>query len=110
MPVHVVNEYCHPTRSFVPVPAFTEEALVRSMKLYGDQGNWFMAVYNGGKLGEKFGIVRYNMGVAMRGKAEPGRVVKGDAEAIQSLWKVRQLQLEGLKSELPLRKSIVVKR
>ena len=50
LPVHVVNQYCHPTRSFSPCPNFQEEsALPRSRKT--DVGDWFTCEYNGGKLG-----------------------------------------------------------
>jgi hypothetical protein len=34
MPVHVVNEYCHPGRSFYPRPAFNEADLPRNVRFY----------------------------------------------------------------------------
>jgi hypothetical protein len=34
LPVHVVNEYCHPDRSFSTRPEFNEEALSRSLGFY----------------------------------------------------------------------------
>jgi hypothetical protein len=34
MPVHVVNEYCHPGRSFYPLPAFNETDLPRKVRFY----------------------------------------------------------------------------
>jgi hypothetical protein len=39
MPVHVVNEYCHPVRSFAPRPEFNEEALPRSLIFYNYNTN-----------------------------------------------------------------------
>lgn len=36
IPVHVVNEYCHPDRSFNPIPEFNEEILPRKTRFY----NW----------------------------------------------------------------------
>ena len=34
LPVHVLNEYCHPDRSFSPPPEFNEETLPRSVSFY----------------------------------------------------------------------------
>ena len=34
MPVHVLNEYCHPDRSFNPRPEFNEERLPRNIRFY----------------------------------------------------------------------------
>ncbi len=56
LPAHVIHEYCHEDRSFDPCPTFIEPTLPRTRKI--DEGEWFTAVYNGGKLGEKFGIYR----------------------------------------------------
>ncbi len=50
IPVHVINEYCHPNRPFDPCPDFTQSsALPRTRKI--EEGEWF-ACYNGGALGE----------------------------------------------------------
>ncbi len=57
IPVHVVNEYCHPTRSFYPRPDFNNDvALPRSRAT--KQGEWFSLSYNGGLLGEKSAVQR----------------------------------------------------
>ena len=57
LPAHVVNEYCHPQRSFEKCPDFTQGAeLPRTRKT--DEGEWFTATYNGGQLGEKFAVLR----------------------------------------------------
>jgi len=45
MPVHVVNEYCHPDRSFYPRPEFNEEALPRSLRFYNDNTNSEQALF-----------------------------------------------------------------
>jgi serine/threonine protein kinase len=50
LPVHVINQYCHPQRSFRPTPSFTEPTLPRSRKT--DEGEWFTVRYNHGTLGE----------------------------------------------------------
>jgi ankyrin repeat protein len=58
LPVHVVNQYCHPTRSFSPCPNFNDQTqLPRSRKT--DEGDWFTCEYNGGKLGKNcFALAR----------------------------------------------------
>jgi hypothetical protein len=65
LPAHVINEYCHPDRSFSPIPDFTLGHLPRvrtvldSMFLERqDQNDWFSAVYKGGKLGTSFAYSR----------------------------------------------------
>jgi hypothetical protein len=42
MPIHVINEYCHPDRSFAPKPDFNEQSLPRSIKFY-NFNNWTLA-------------------------------------------------------------------
>jgi hypothetical protein len=58
LPVHVVNQYCHPKRSFYPCPDFNDQSpLPRSRET--DEGEWFTCTYNGGKLGKNcFASVR----------------------------------------------------
>ena len=45
LPAHVVNEYCHPSRSFDPTPQFNEDRLPRSLEFYQDTNTtiafWF---------------------------------------------------------------------
>ena len=45
LPVHVVNEYCHPDRSFSPRPEFNEEALPRSLIFYNYNTNSEQALF-----------------------------------------------------------------
>src|SRR5262249_26077416 len=48
---HVVNQYCHPSRSFYPCPNFKDQSpLSRSRKT--DKGEWFTFTYNGCKIGK----------------------------------------------------------
>ena len=56
LPAHVLNEYCHPSRSFNPCPDFKTGPLPRTRQT--DEGEWFTTSYNGGKLGEKFAVCR----------------------------------------------------
>ena len=57
LPAHVINEYCHPTRSFDPCPNFKDSAaLPRTRKV--NEGEWFTASYNSGTLGVKFACAR----------------------------------------------------
>jgi len=77
LPAHMINEYCHPTRSFSPCPNFREmAALPRTREVDGEE--WFTAIYNGGKLGEKFAIYR-----------GPGRAraLTEDFQGVRGVWK-----------------------
>jgi len=55
LPAHVVNEYCHPTRPFDPLPSFIDkkEPLPRT-RCIKDKGDWFTV----GRLGNKFAVAR----------------------------------------------------
>jgi hypothetical protein len=77
LPAHAINEYCRLDRSFDPTPNFLEVNLPRSMKLHGNQGFWFTAEYDGGKLGVKFGVHRSSScgAVARRECGSAGQLV-----------------------------------
>jgi hypothetical protein len=105
LPAHAINEYCRPDRSFDPTPNFLEVNLPRSMKLYRDQGFWFTAEYNGGKIGVKFGVLRSSIVSASVGSDisrvyEWARASVIDHRAACALRKARHLQREELVSNL----------
>jgi hypothetical protein len=98
LPAHIVQEYCHPSRSFVPCPLYEEAEFPREMKTA--VGSWLTAIYNGGKLGEKFAYTRYNWARPHgydRSFVKDG--LRSDAKALQNLWQKRLQQLESLKAE-----------
>ena len=114
LPVHVVNEYCHPTRLFYPCSEFKEDVLLRSRSYklwdyfeskYVDR-DWFTFQYDGGKVGDSFAYARgasvlveavgKNVSTALQGWA----VVARDRQSIQTLSKIRIQQLELLSSQL----------
>lgn len=100
LPVHIVNEYCHPTRGFCPCPRFDEAELRRSRRC--NKGDWFSCEFNGGGLGETFAIQR-SPGSVCAAKAMTNPIayyVAQDLQALQSLWKIRQQQFGNLKIEL----------
>ncbi len=123
LPAHVINEYCHPTRSFSPLPNFRDAApLPRTRRV--DEGEWFTAQYNGGKLGDKFAIYRGNSrrcgsedGIA-RGRTSIGSMGEGgtvwpdgnvrcsyrsvscDRESVRGLHDTRAAQREELITQL----------
>ncbi|HQW57562.1 MAG TPA: protein kinase [Gammaproteobacteria bacterium] len=68
LPAHIINEYCHPTRPFYPVPNFKKAAVLPRSRTI-DEGEWFTASYKGGKLGDTFGYFRGS------GRAAVGRGV-----------------------------------
>ena len=107
LPAHVVNEYCRPDRSFDPVPDFTKGNLPRVRTVYVNKPDdeWFSVVYNGGKIGNTFAAVRAGGGfVAI---VEWWLCVL-DHAATQKLMKSRELQLQGLKSDLLFQNNPVV--
>ena len=63
LPVHVVNEYCRPDRSFYPLPAFNEDKLPRVLTCYnfnmGSDVQLFPLVVSGySVLGVDFAVIR----------------------------------------------------
>lgn len=117
LPVHVVNEYCHRTRSFDPCPDFEEETLPRSRKIVvgyvgiDDEEEWYTAKYDGSFLGDSFAIVRGDKQDALATWWPEGAgwlcqwLVVGnchevDHKALQALSQTRTQQLEGLKAWL----------
>ena len=62
LPMHVINEYCHPTRAFDPCPDFTKlEKNSAWRKCNVDDGEWFTAKFNDGPLGIGFSAARGKM-------------------------------------------------
>ena len=63
MPVHVLNEYCYPDRSFSPPPEFNEETLPRSVSFYNyntsrEQALFPLVVSDTAGLGIEFALIR----------------------------------------------------
>ncbi len=56
LPAHAINEICRPDRSFYITPDFEKLGLPRTRQT--DKGEWFSATYDGGRLGEKWAVVR----------------------------------------------------
>lgn len=100
LPAHVINEYCHPTRSFYPLPNFKDAAaLPRSRTI--DEGEWFTAEYFGGKLGEKFAWVRCGGALGWGAADEMSELlVAFDHQAVRVLTSTRTAQREELIAEL----------
>jgi chemotaxis protein histidine kinase CheA len=101
LPAHVINEYCRPDRAFYPVPNFNQEGLPRVRTVEGKAGgdvcDVYTQQYNGGALGEKWGVSREGRDVAawyssfMRTK---------DGRAISALSEARRQQQQLLIKEL----------
>ncbi len=106
LPAHVINEYCRPDRSFFPCPDFQEVTLPRTRKI--DGGEWFSAVYNGGKLGDKFACFRgmQMQHVEVAGGTGGGNLFEvlcvcfSDACAVEKLTKTRVQELDVLYTQL----------
>jgi len=102
LPAHVINEYCHPTRPFYPSPNFKDAvALPRSRTI--DEGEWLTASYNGGKLGERFGVLRgtgVSCGCVVRAAGGGAPLSFLDQESVTLLTSIRTAQREALIAEL----------
>jgi ankyrin repeat protein len=109
-PAHIVNEYCHPTRPFCPIPNFKDpSSLPRSRTIVG--GEWFTAQYKGGRLGDNFAVYRGGWE-----KGEPKTTVglwslvatngEDDLKSVRELALTRENQREQLIVEL--RDSIIL--
>jgi len=106
LPAHVINEYCHPTRSFNPCPDFTKlEPNGTWRTRQTDKGEWFTAQYNDGSLGVKFAVARgaYSRPFAMRWgihERETNIKTKLDHAGVRALYDARTQQRSRLLTEL----------
>ena len=100
VPVHVINEYCHPERSFAPCPEFNERTLPRAATYYSfitdrDEQLFPLVVSDSEGLGVDFSLFR---GAGARGLGPLRRVWRGDAAsdlaAISRLDEVRTAELK----------------
>lgn len=108
MPVHVVNEYCRPDRSFYPRPAFNEANLPRVVKFYNCMANaaqhlFPLVISDTAGLGVDFALTHVRgvcwPGVAgsVRGPdgllAQGGRAAGFDLAAVSHLDEMRTVDL-----------------
>jgi hypothetical protein len=112
LPVHVVNEYFHPHRSFNPKPTFNEETLPRNLTFYnyitGVTSTLFpLVVSDSAGLGVNFALIRSftNSARAVSGEwwSAPNHTHSVcDLEAVMHLDKVRTAELsQSLKNLQP---------
>ena len=101
LPVHVVNEYCHPDRSFSPRPEFNEEVLSRSLRFYNyntdsEQALFPLDVSDTTGLGIDFALTRGGARLAGAGQVagvRGGSGVNMDLAAVSRLDEVRTVDL-----------------
>jgi hypothetical protein len=93
LPVHVINEYCRPDRSFDPCPEFTEASLPRSRKCNVGE-DCFTTSYNNGALGDKFALFR-SMSDDSTCCASLGEGVPLLASTLETIWHGRGLGIYG---------------
>jgi len=101
LPTHVINEYCHPTRSFDPCPKFEAEGLLprtRKVTIDKEYEDMFKAQWNGGSLGNSFGLVRRRAAAATPACGEGVGAV--DHRSITALCSTRTQQRDRLITEL----------
>ncbi|CAM3040968.1 hypothetical protein [Legionella worsleiensis] len=106
LPAHVRHEYCHPTRSFYPVPSFTDKILTRSLNFYNLQNELLMKWDAGiSGLGSDFAIGGRRLPSESGGLASPGgdrATAVNDLAGITALCAVRTTDLVLLKQRLQL--------
>ncbi|MBS0349593.1 MAG: protein kinase [Proteobacteria bacterium] len=92
LPVHVVNEYCHPKRPFFPCPNFQEETLPRTQVCERENAtyDWFR-YQNETKSRSDYKSAKMGLGWPS---------LKHDITALQALSKIRTQQWESLKLQL----------
>jgi len=98
LPVHVVNEYCRPDRSFVPLPTFSEELLPRLITYFDyctlKYGVLFpLAISDSAGLGVDFGLLRGGSRARAEWPSGRGASVARDLAAVSHLDEVRTADL-----------------
>ncbi|MGQ3890780.1 hypothetical protein [Legionella sp. CNM-4043-24] len=97
LPAHVRHEYCHPDRSFSPVPDFTEKVLPRSLMFY----NWVTSSWqnwDGGALGMGSDFAIFRSALPLTGGGRGGPCL--DLAAVTTLCEVRTADLISLGQRL----------
>jgi hypothetical protein len=116
IPVHVLNEYCHPHRSFHPRPKFNEKRLPRNIRFNQytyDSGEPFFPLVIpdnrglGGSfhlIGREFGLIRGGFGASAHARnfIDPPRLwhVASDLAAVSHLDEVKNRELTQLHENL----------
>ena len=110
LPVHVINEYCRPDRSFGPLPAFNEDKLPRILTYYNyhtrsDVPLFPLVVSGSSGLGVDFALVQGWDGVGV-GWARRARMfddaAAADLAAVSRLDEVRTADLKLSRTNLGL--------
>lgn len=100
LPAHVINEYCHPTRSFDPAPDFSKPEATGAWRIRAtDEGEWFSASLGWRTLGQGFAVYRFSRRCAWVRSLEVNGIgqvhccgVECDSTAVSALLKTRQAQ------------------
>ncbi|KTD40950.1 hypothetical protein [Legionella parisiensis] len=101
LPVHVINEYCRPDRTFYPLPLFDEDKLPRVITYYdhhirGDVSLYPLVISDSSGLGVDFALIRGRFRpVAVRAR-RCGSALRAACElaAISHLDEVRTIDLK----------------
>jgi len=93
LPVHVANEYCHPTRAFNPLPDFKDAQLPRTLQLFSLTFYAYDKHAGGGITRAGHPNARNVHGSGICSASE-------DALAIEKLWSTREMQYLELRAAL----------
>jgi hypothetical protein len=114
VPVHIAAEYCHPERSFSPIPCFTEKYLKRNLHFKNHVKHehlWFPLSPPGKGLGYDFALARegrkaaWCWGISGRPSRSPRAATK-DLHAIKQLFNRRIQETQQLMKQLMKSNSI----
>ena len=105
IPVHVLNEYCHPDRSFNPRPEFNEERLPRNIRFYNfntgvEEPLFPLVISDSSGLGVDFALSRWDAAAGgARGSRAAGSATR-DLAAVSHLDEVKNGELRQLREHL----------
>jgi hypothetical protein len=100
LPTHVVNEYCHPTRSFVPCPDFTDDSTLPRSRKIENKMDWFVYLKN-----NKCALIRNKLFAAKDRRCSayerdwfswPDKIQQRDSAVLFTLLKTRIAQRKQL--------------
>ncbi len=109
-PVHVVNEYCHPSRSFDPYINFNEKLLPRQCNFYDSKNRCKASWFEAKGLGIDFAIAGDGQAASagyLGGVAVTKRRAESDLATLKSLHQVRMNELEAFYKELNNLKPVI---
>lgn len=104
LPVHVINEYCRPDRTFYPLPLFNEDKLPRVITYYNHQIGCDVSLYpliisDSSGLGVDFALVRGRFRPAAVRVQRCGSALRA-ANELETICRLDEVRTSDLKQSL----------